>query len=79
MFPLTLEWQDVQPLQAVPARGGEGATLRQAALSTGQHSSRREDTHRRHLPHLLVQLLNLFFLGGLQGLNLRQMSEHRKH
>lgn len=79
MFLLTLEGQDVQPLQAVPARRRESAALRQAALSTGQDGGRREDTSRRDLPHLLVQLLNLFFLGGLQGLDLGQMSEHKKH
>lgn len=75
---LTLEGQDVQALQAVPAGRRESAALGQAALSAGQNSSGREDGRRRDLPHLLVQLLNLFLLSGLQGLNLGQMSEQRK-
>lgn len=72
---LTLEWQHVQPLQAVPAGQGEAAALGQAALSTGQHSSRRDDACGGDLPHLLIQLLNLSLLGGLQGMHLCQMSD----
>lgn len=75
IFFLTLEWQHVQPLQAVPAGRGETAALGQAALSTGQHSSRRDDACGGNLPHLLIQLLNLSLLGGLQGLHLCQMSD----
>lgn len=78
IFFLTLEWQHVQPLQAVPTRRGEAAPLGQAALSTGQHSSRRDDAWRGNLPHLLIQLLNLPLLGGLQRLHLRQMSDKRQ-
>lgn len=75
---LTLERQHVQPLQAVPAGRGEAAALGQAALSAGQHSSRRDDACRGNLPHLLVQLLDLSLLGGLQVMYLRQMSEGRR-
>lgn len=78
VFLLTLDGQDVQPLQAVPAGRGEGAPLGQAPLSAGQHSSRRHDPCRGNLPHLLIQLLDLSLLSGLQGLHLRQMSVRRQ-
>ena len=75
---VTLEWQYVQALQTVPARWGETVPFGQAALSTGQHSSRRDDPWGGNLAHLLVQLLNLSLLGGLQSLNLSHVSDDKK-
>lgn len=72
---LTLDWQHVQPLQAVSAGRWEAVPLGQAALSTAQHSSRRDDAGGGNLPHPLVQLLDLPLLGGLQGLHLCQVSD----
>lgn len=48
-------------LQAVASGGGE-ATLGEAALAAGQHSSRGHDTRWGLLPKPAVQVLNFLFL-----------------
>lgn len=65
----------IQPLQTVSAGGGVASALGQATLSAVEHGGRGDDARGRHFAHPLVQLLNLPFLGRLQGLHLREVPE----
>ena len=71
----TCQRQDVEPLEAVSAGGRVATSFGKTPLATGQHGGRRDDTGRGHLPHPLIQLLDLLLLHRLERLHLTHVSD----